>query len=85
MQIIADVTGRPVLGSDDDAEASLGAARLAALGTGVVADAEALRGWVHLRERARPDPGERARYDRAHAQYIAAYPALRGVMHALRD
>jgi sugar (pentulose or hexulose) kinase len=58
---------------------------LAALGTGVVADAEALRGWVHLRERARPDPGERARYDRAHAQYIAAYPALRGVMHALRD
>jgi xylulokinase len=85
MQIIADVTGRPVLGSDDDAEASLGAAMLAALGTGVVADAEALRGWVHLRERARPDPGERARYDRAHAQYIAAYPALRGVMHALRD
>ena len=57
MQIIADVTGRPVLGSDVDAEASLGAAMLAALGTGVVADAAALRGWVRLVERARPDAG----------------------------
>ena len=84
MQIIADVTGRPVLGSDVDAEASLGAAMLAALGTGVVADAPALRGWVRLVERARPEPAARARYAAMHAQYVAAYPALQSVMHALR-
>jgi xylulokinase len=85
MQIIADITGRPVLGSDDDAEASLGAAMLAALGTGVVADPAALAGWVHNHERARPEPATRACYDRVYAQYVAAYPALRPVMHALRD
>jgi len=84
MQIIADVTGRPVLGSDVDAEASLGAAMLAALGTGVVADAEALRGWVRLVERARPEADALARYAVIYAQYVAAYPALRSVMHALR-
>ncbi len=84
MQIIADVTGRPVLGSDVDAEASLGAAMLAALGTGVVADAAALRGWVRLVERARPEPAAHDRYTEMFTQYVAAYPALRPVMHALR-
>lgn len=84
MQIIADVTARPVLGSDVDAEASLGAAMLAALATGLVAEAAALRDWVRLVERARPEPAARARYASTYAQYVAAYPALRPVMHALR-
>jgi sugar (pentulose or hexulose) kinase len=84
MQIIADVTGRPVLGSDVDAECSLGAAMLAALGTGVVTDVEALRGWVRPVERARPQAQARTRYAAMYAQYVAAYPALRSVMHALR-
>ena len=84
LQIIADVTGRPVLGSDDDAEASLGAAMLAALGTGVVTDAEALRGWTHLVERARPEPSAQSRYAALYEQYVAAYPALKSVMHSLR-
>ena len=84
LQIIADVTGRPVWSSDDDAEASLGAAMLAALGSGV-ADLDALGGWVHRSERARPDADARARYDRTYAQYVAAYPALKPMMHALRD
>ena len=83
MQIIADVTGRPVLGSDVDAEASLGAAMLAALGTGV-ADTAALRGWVRLVERARPDAATHSRYGAMFTQYVAAYPALKPVMHALR-
>lgn len=84
VQLIADITGRPVLGSDVDAEASLGAAMLAALGTGVVADASELSNWVRLVERARPEPAARARYAEQHAQYVAAYPALKPVMHALR-
>jgi len=84
MQIIADVTGRPVAGSDDDAEASFGAAMLAALGTGVVADAAALGGWVRRVERARPDGQACARYGALYRQYVAAYPALKSVMHALR-
>ena len=84
MQIIADVTGRPVFGTDEDAEASLGAAMLAAVGTGVVTSPAALGHWTRLVERARPAPAAQARYAAIYAQYIAAYPALRSVMHALR-
>jgi hypothetical protein len=40
---------------------------------------------VHTAERARPAADARARYDAVYAQYLAAYPALRPVMHALRD
>ena len=70
--------------STPDVEAAMGAAMLAALGTGVVADAAALRGWVRLVERARPDAATHARYGAMFTQYVAAYPALKPVMHALR-
>jgi ribulokinase len=84
MQIIADVTGRTVFTITEDAEASLGAALLAAYGAGLV-DADAVRrGWVQTRQRAVPDSKAHARYSALFEQYVALYPALKPVMHRLR-
>jgi xylulokinase len=85
MQIIADVTGRTVHTMRDDVEASMGAAMLAALGSGM-ADLETVeRDWVHLVERAQPTLEGMRRYEAFHTQYVNLYPALKSVMHALRD
>ena len=83
MQIIADVTGRPVRTIADDVEASLGAAMLAAAAVGLTDAASPGEGWVDLRERSSPRPHEQAVYAKLFAQYVALYPALRPVMHAL--
>jgi len=85
MQIVADVTGRPVRTIGDDVEASLGAAMLAALGVGILDTAEQARDWVALENRARPNPAMRSAYERLYREYVATYPALRSVMHALRE
>jgi ribulokinase len=81
MQIIADVTGFPVWTIEQDVEAAMGAALLAALGAGLVDAAAARRGWVTLVERARPDPERRALYDTRFGVYADLYPALRPLMH----
>ncbi|MBC8058973.1 MAG: hypothetical protein H7Y61_20590, partial [Rhizobiales bacterium] len=85
MQIIADVTGRPVFTLREDVEASLGAAVLAAFGAGLIDADTVRRGWVEPMHRASPEPRARGRYDALFAQYVALYPALRPVMHRLRD
>ncbi len=85
MQIIADVTGREVFTLADDVEASLGAAMLAAFGAGLI-DADAVtRGWVQPRARAVPRADAHQRYAALFEQYIALYPAVRPVMHRLRE
>jgi ribulokinase len=85
MQIVADVCGRPVFTLGDEVEAPLGAAMLAALGTGML-DADGVRrGWATAVARAVPSAGRAARYEALYAQYRAAYPALRPVMHRLRE
>jgi ribulokinase len=85
MQIIADVTGRPVFTIAEDVEASLGAAVLAAYGAGLI-DADAVRrGWVRPKARASPQPQAHARYSALFEQYVALYPALKPVMHRLRE
>ncbi len=84
MQIVADITGRPVWTIAEDVEASLGAAMLAAYGTGVIDADTVRRGWVAPVERALPDPGARAAYDALFESYLALYPALKPVMHRLR-
>ena len=85
MQIIADVTGRPVFTIAEDVEASLGAAMLAARGVGLLDDAAVRRGWVQPVQRALPRPAARAAYDALFAHYQAAYPALKPLMHGLRQ
>ncbi len=83
MQIVADVTGRPVRTLAEDVEATQGAAMLAAHGVGLVDEDAMARGWVQPVPRAMPDPTRRAVYASVYEQYVAAYPALAGVMHGL--
>ncbi|MFN8725201.1 MAG: FGGY-family carbohydrate kinase [Rhodospirillales bacterium] len=85
LQIIADMTGRPILTISEEVEAAMGAALLAALGVGLASREQALKGWVTLREAARPRLEATQSYDRAFAIYKALYPALRGAMHGLHD
>ncbi len=82
MQIVADVTGYPVWTIREDVEAALGAARLAALGAGLIGPHDE-NTWVTLVERAQPDPARKRRYDAVFDVYAALYPALKTQMHAL--
>jgi len=84
MQIVADVTGRPVFTISEEVEASLGAAMLAAYGTGLIDADTVRRGWVTPVQRALPDANARAAYDELFAQFLALYPALKPAMHRLR-
>ena len=84
MQIIADVTGLPVWTILEDVEAALGAARMAAVGVGLLAR-DVDDKWVTLVHRADPDPARKSRYDAVFAVYAGLYPALCESMHALSD
>jgi len=83
MQIIADVTGRRVLTIEQDVEAAMGAALLAAYGAGLASDDDVRQGWVTLAPRATPNAATTERYARTFATYKALYPALRPTMHEL--
>jgi xylulokinase len=85
MQIIADVTDRPVRTIDEDVEAAMGAALLAGHGIGLVSAENVRRGWVTLVPRAQPRPEAVAAYARIFPSYKALYPALKATMHALSD
>ena len=84
VQIIADVTGRPVYTIAEDVEAAMGAALLAALGSGVIDNEAAGRGWVSLRLQAEPRVEAVTAYGKLFAIYADLYPALKQSMHALR-
>ena len=85
MQIIADVTGRTVLTIEQDVEAAMGAAILAAYGVGLVTADEVRRGWVTLVPRAKPRPEPAAIYDRLFDLYKGLYPSLKGALHGLHE
>jgi xylulokinase len=85
MQIIADVTGRPVFTIEQDVEAAMGAALLAAVAVGLATPEDVRRGWVTLTPRATPSPEARRVYDRLFRSYTALYPALRATMHDLAE
>jgi len=85
MQIIADVTNRPVRTIDEDVEAAMGASLLAAYGAGLVSADDVRRGWVTLVPRAAPRAAATAVYDRLYKSYKELYPALKPTMHALSD
>ncbi|SAL72288.1 xylulokinase [Caballeronia arvi] len=84
MQIIADVTGYPVLSIEQDVEAAMGAALLAALGVGLVSRETAEGGWVTLVERAQVDAERQLVYSERFEVYRELYPALKPLMHRLR-
>jgi xylulokinase len=84
MQIIADVTGYPVWSIEEEVEAAMGAALLAALGTNLITRETAEGGWVTLVERARPDAERQKLYAERFGVYVDLYPALRPIMHRLQ-
>jgi ribulokinase len=84
MQIIADVTGRPVFTIAEEVEASLGAALLAAYGIGLIDEKTVKKGWVVPVQRALPNPKAHKIYNALFQQYVALYPALKATMHSLR-
>ncbi len=84
MQIIADVTGYPVYTIAENVEAALGAALLAALGTGLISRETAQQGWVTLVPRSTPQAAASTAYRRAFGLYRDAYPALQSLMHRLQ-
>ncbi len=85
MQIIADITGRPVMTIEEEVEAPMGAALLAAYGVGLVTDEQVRKGWVTLLPRAQPRPHATATYDRMFRSYKALYPALKPTLHELHE
>ena len=84
MQIIADVTGYPVYTIEQEVEATMGAALLAAVGIGAVSREEAEKGWVRLIQRATPEPTAQRTYARLFSVYVDLYPALKPIMHRLQ-
>jgi len=84
MQIIADVTRYPVYTIVQEVEAALGAALLAAHTVGLVSDEAMDTGWVQLQLRAQPKRENVMTYDRAFAEYLKLYPALKPIMHNLQ-
>ena len=85
MQIIADVTGRPVLTIEENVEAAMGAALLAAYGVGLATAEDVRRGWVTVVPRATPRAASAAVYATLFESYRALYPALKDSMHDLHD
>ncbi|MGK5078050.1 FGGY-family carbohydrate kinase [Janthinobacterium sp. HLX7-2] len=85
MQIIADITGYPVYTIAENVEAALGAALLAALGTGLIGKEAAQRGWVTLVPRSTPQAAASSAYRHAFARYCEAYPALQPLMHRIHS
>lgn len=76
-QIIADITGRPLLRVGlMEAEAG-GAAVLAGAGGGILTDIrEAARGWLHVADEVTPAP-DREHYDRLFGVYRGVYDSVR--------
>ncbi len=83
-RIKADTLGVPVAIPAIGHTAVLGAAILAAAGTGLVTDLEAgVAAMTAVDRLIEPDPAVRARYDDLFAVYRSLYPALAESMHAL--
>jgi xylulokinase len=83
MQIKADVTGTPLVVSANDNATPLGAAMIAAIGTGGGTVEELVGSWVSRSIRYEPNPEAQARYDKLYRTYAGLYPALRDSMHEL--
>jgi xylulokinase len=79
MQIAADALQQPVQLLEGHPGSSLGAAWLAALGTGLTNDWGGARRYVQTGTLVVPDRGAAPAYDRLYALYRATYQALRPI------
>lgn len=84
LQLHADICGLPVVLTSQPEATVLGAAMCAAVGAGAFPDLRSAGvAMVQERERIEPNPAARASYDELYGYYLAAYDALRPVMHTL--
>jgi xylulokinase len=76
MQIMADIIGMPVQRLEGHPGSCLGAAWVAAIGTGASTDWAGARGMVHYGETVEPNPAHAAVYAQGYAQFRALYRDL---------
>lgn len=84
MQIIADITNFEIYTIEQEVEAPLGAAFLAADAIGLIDDAGKIKDWCQLRHRATPNHDNRERYDETFAVYKQLYLDMKDSMHRLK-
>ena len=82
-QIHAEVLGTPMHPVVDHPGASLGAALIAAVGTGALEDWSEVSRFITLGDPVEPDPSNSARYDDAYQQWRSLGDALTPVSHSL--
>lgn len=86
LQIHADVLGRPIQLPRESEVCALGSALVTAVRTGNFATLEEAAGkMVQVAETIEPRSEHRAAYDEHYGHYLAAYPALRPLFHALAE
>ncbi len=83
LQIIADVTGRPIRTLSGGAGAPLADALLVGLAAGLVDSPRAIREWCPYAEPILPDPTKKSLYDGYYRVYRKLYPALAPLLHEL--
>ncbi len=83
-QIVSDVTGLPQKIISPHHGAPVGAAHLAALGTGLVAEGHSPSSWVAVSKVVTPQPAVRPVYDARFAVYLEAYQRTRPLIEQLR-
>lgn len=84
-QILADVTGRPILTPEGNVEAPLADALIAGIGIGLIPDHRRIVEWIGTVQRVEPREEVHARYDRYYRLYRNLYQDIRETMHALVD
>ncbi len=82
LQIISDVTGKPIVLTEQSSNAGIfGCAIIAAVGEGAFENfAQAAHSMVRVTQRIEPDPKNREVYEEAFEKYIALYRSLRPIM-----
>lgn len=78
-QVVADVTGFPVLCPKNDIEANFGDVILAGIGTNTL-EYEAMEKWLSFEEKIMPDIGNHKIYSEYFTEYKALYKSLKGNM-----
>lgn len=79
MQIVADIVGMPLQLLDNPHGSSVGAAWVAAIGSGLSDDWSGVSALARLGERVEPNEAHRAVYDAGYRRYRASYEALKPI------
>lgn len=84
-QILADVTGRPILIPQGGVEAPLADALIAGIGVGVIPDHSCITGWIGETQRIEPCPKAHDQYSAYYALYRTLYHGAMEAMHGVAD